>query len=688
MELTLDQALQSGIEAHKAGQIQDAERFYIAILKTQPKHPHANHNMGVLAVGVGKIQEALPFFRAALEANPNESQFWLSYIDALIRLNLVVDAKAMLDQAKKKGANGLAFDQFEQQLARQRSKINSINAIESAGSNSSNPNILDTVNLDRALRLAKQRLKDGQIAESKNIYDSILQKFPKNKKALIALKSLAESSSLVPQDPPSAKLQPIINLYSQGQLQQTLCQASEMLKQFPNSSILYDISGVANARLKQFDAALENYSKAIKINPQSAEIYNNRGIALDQIGQLDEAIESYEQALTINPDYAEALSNMGLALKGKGDLESAMVKFKQAIKINPTDANTYHNIGMTLNDMGADEAAITSFKQAIEINPNFSEAYFSMANSLRYQGNFEVAILNYKHALKIKPDFAEAYNNMGSVFKTNRHYREAKECFDKIKSSEAIAQSLECSYHLKNYKEFNKTLKSIAVQDPANIRVAALSAFAAHQTKQTDVFPFCRNPIELIKISNINKHVPNACDFIKTVLDEMNSKDALWEPKDNTTKGGFRTNGNLFSNPSEIIKLLETIIQKELDLFYSEFKRHDNHLIRSWPEKNGLTGWYNRILKNGHHDSHIHPSGWVSGVFYLKTVEVPAQNEGAIEFGLHGYNYPVKNEKYPRRIYQPCNGDLILFPSSLFHKTIPVIKDTERCVIAFDMLLK
>ena len=85
MELTLDQALQKGVEAHKAGQVQEADRLYTAILKAQPKHPDANHNMGVLAVGVGKVQEALPFFKAALEANPGTAQFWLSYIDTLIR---------------------------------------------------------------------------------------------------------------------------------------------------------------------------------------------------------------------------------------------------------------------------------------------------------------------------------------------------------------------------------------------------------------------------------------------------------------------------------------------------------------------------------------------------------------------------------------------------------------------------
>tara|TARA_B110000037_G_C16797359_1_gene374010 strand:+ start:353 stop:538 length:186 start_codon:yes stop_codon:yes gene_type:complete len=61
MEMTLLEALRKGVDAQQAGQIQDAERLYTAILKAQPKHPDANHNMGVLAVGVGKVEQALPF---------------------------------------------------------------------------------------------------------------------------------------------------------------------------------------------------------------------------------------------------------------------------------------------------------------------------------------------------------------------------------------------------------------------------------------------------------------------------------------------------------------------------------------------------------------------------------------------------------------------------------------------------
>ena len=44
MELTIEQAMQRGTNAHKQGQLDQAERFYNAILKTQPLHPDANHN--------------------------------------------------------------------------------------------------------------------------------------------------------------------------------------------------------------------------------------------------------------------------------------------------------------------------------------------------------------------------------------------------------------------------------------------------------------------------------------------------------------------------------------------------------------------------------------------------------------------------------------------------------------------
>ena len=103
MTLSIDEALRQGVAAHKDGKVQEAERLYRAILQSQPLHPDANHNLGVIAVSVNKTESALPLFKTALEANPKIEQFWLSYIDALIKEKQFENAKQVLGEAKKQG---------------------------------------------------------------------------------------------------------------------------------------------------------------------------------------------------------------------------------------------------------------------------------------------------------------------------------------------------------------------------------------------------------------------------------------------------------------------------------------------------------------------------------------------------------------------------------------------------------
>ena len=117
MELTIEQALQQGVAAHKEGKLQDAERIYRAILQSQPGHADANHNLGVIAVSVNKADAALPLFKAALEANPKVEQFWLSYIDALIKEKHFDNAKKILKKAKKQGVDGEKLIELENRLA-------------------------------------------------------------------------------------------------------------------------------------------------------------------------------------------------------------------------------------------------------------------------------------------------------------------------------------------------------------------------------------------------------------------------------------------------------------------------------------------------------------------------------------------------------------------------------------------
>ena len=105
MKLSINDALTQGMVAHKSGKTQEAERIYRSILQVHPKHPDANHNMGVLAVSAGEIETAIPLFKIALEANPKIDQFWLSLIDALIKGKRFKDADDFFKKALEPGMN-------------------------------------------------------------------------------------------------------------------------------------------------------------------------------------------------------------------------------------------------------------------------------------------------------------------------------------------------------------------------------------------------------------------------------------------------------------------------------------------------------------------------------------------------------------------------------------------------------
>ena len=111
-EPSTEETFQKAIEAHQAGRLQEAEQLYASVLSKQPQHPDANHNMGVLAVSSGKLEQALPFFEIALQITSVIDQFWISYIRTLIDLNQLGQATELMNKARTEGKQGLPFDEL------------------------------------------------------------------------------------------------------------------------------------------------------------------------------------------------------------------------------------------------------------------------------------------------------------------------------------------------------------------------------------------------------------------------------------------------------------------------------------------------------------------------------------------------------------------------------------------------
>jgi tetratricopeptide (TPR) repeat protein len=421
MELTLDEALAEGIAAHKAGRIQEAGKFYSAIIQAEPTHPDANHNFGLLSVSLGEIEEATTFFKVALVAKPSVGQFWLSYIDSLMELGRTAEAQALVYQAKYKGMNVEIIDQLEQRLTDQWLKISGTKSRKVDGSSLAKPNILDTIKLDKALKLAKQKSKAGQLHKAKNICTDILQKFPKNAQALTVLQTLVEEYSSMANA-----------LMQKGDSEAAIDAYKQAISIKPDYAEAYYNIGVLLENNGNPDAAIDSYKHVLRIIPKYAGAHNNIGNALKDKGDLEAAIGSYSKAVLIKPDYAEAYYNLGLAQHDKGDLKAAIDSYNRAILIKPEYAEAYNNIGNALKDKGELETAIDYYKRALSINTDYANAHYNMGNALKDKGELEAAINSYQQALKINPNYVEACSNLGVALKDSGRLEAAIDCYQRV----------------------------------------------------------------------------------------------------------------------------------------------------------------------------------------------------------------------------------------------------------------
>ena len=230
----------------------------------------------------------------------------------------------------------------------------------------------------------------------------------------------------------------LIALYNQGKLEHLIHQVSGLTNDYPNSILLWNLLGIANADLSRsteaitafetaillkpdaadahnnlglafhqkndFEASIMAFNKAIQLKPNYPDALNNLGAALYQIGQFEEAIKSLERAISLKANYAEAYFNLGLAFQGQGLLEDAMEKFKKALSLNSNNFEAHKKLGDILTHQNRYAEAVKCYGKAIEILPRDSELHLKIGSALFQQGKFEDSLSAFKNAQKIKPE--------------------------------------------------------------------------------------------------------------------------------------------------------------------------------------------------------------------------------------------------------------------------------------------
>ncbi len=315
MKLTIEQALQQGVAAHKEGKLQEAERLYRAILQSQPTHPDANHNLGLIVVSTNQSDASLALFKTALEANPKIEQFWLSYIDALIKEQQFEAAKQVLKQAKKQGVDRERLNSLKAQLSPKTQK----------------PNTASVSPSQEQLGNLLELYQTGRFSEAEKLAKSISQEFSKHQFSWKVLGAVLKAT---------------------GRVRESLIPSQKSVQLAPQDAEAHSNLGATLHELGRLDEAEASYAQAIALKPDYAEAHYNLGNTLKELGRLDEAESSYTQAIALKFDYAEAHYNLGVTLKELGRLDEAEASYTQAIALKSNFDEAHSNLGEILLNKG------------------------------------------------------------------------------------------------------------------------------------------------------------------------------------------------------------------------------------------------------------------------------------------------------------------------------------------------
>jgi len=473
--------------------------------------------------------------------------------------------------------------------------------------------------------------------------------------------------------------------YAGGRLTEAEVSYKQILGIQPREPEALHMMGLINHKLGNNARALRLIKKSLSIQPRNARTRNNLATILKNQGNLRGAIAEYRRTIKSNPSFADAYNNLGSALMGQGNATEAVKCYKIAISIRPRYTAAHNNLGNALRELSRLEEAASSYKQALAIDPGYANACFNLGSTYYDLGQYEKAAASYRNTLANAPNHNTARKQLGDVLYKLGDFKSAMDAYKAADSAHSSARILECLFTLGAYDRFYETLEQSRDSYRTNLRAAAISAFASQQLDRRDPHPFCRNPLDFVRRYQTVEGADQS-DFLDDVTDHLCRMDAVWEPPGKTTKGGYQTRASLFDTPGDDLARLEQALKKQIGNYVSEFATEDCGFIQSFPKTLNLTGWFIRLVKGGHQTEHLHASGWLSGVFYLQAPKTTNPEEGAIELGLWGYDYPILQNDYPTQRYYPEKGNLLLFPSSLFHRTIPIHSDEDRLSIAFDLL--
>lgn len=483
-----------------------------------------------------------------------------------------------------------------------------------------------------------------------------------------------------------------------------------------------DASAAIEAASAALDAGLEVEAlplleAALRSNRDDARLWQMLALAYRRLEDLAPAVDAFRRAAALAP--SDALIAHGLA---RSTLEAglpAVALFERALSLAPLDGSILLGRAAAQLAEGAVADAVQGLEAQLRLHPGWIDGHAALSRLRWMAGEREDFARSYRAALAAAPAAADLWKGLLDLLAGAEMYAEGLALLPRARAAagprpvfdvyEAVSASetgrIEAAdrmfARLGPPRDLDMAVRHVRHALRAGRPEAAL-ALAEPLAPQAGgkLWPYVslgwrltgdrrweglEGDPRFVGVYDLADRLPDL-PALAARLRRLHV--ASQPPLEQSVRGGTQTDGPLFARVEPEIRALRRAVVEAVETYVAQLPPPipGHPLLGQSRAPIRFSGsWSVRLTGGGRHANHLHPAGWISSALYVALPEAPGRGDppsGWLTLGEPQDSLALALA--PFRTVEPKPGRLVLFPSTMWHGTVP-FGEGERLTVAFDV---